>query len=140
MNQNEKYYTWKKGESQQINKYFNCNEFTCQCKHPECVEQKVSVKLISDLTLLREDLQTSIRITSGFRCSAHQKDVAESGVSTVVAKKSQHEEGEAADCQFTGHTTAEALPHAEKYFKAIGVAKTFLHLDTRSDKVRRWTY
>lgn len=140
MKTNEKLYIWDKSEKSPINKYFNTEEFSCQCKNKECVEQKISIELIKDLTELREELGKPITITSGFRCSAHQKEVSESGVSTVVAKKSQHEEGEAADCKFTGYTVAQVLPYAEKRFKAIGVAKTFLHLDTRKDKIRRWTY
>ena len=140
MNVSEKLYTWDKGEKTQINKYFNTSEFDCQCKHKECVKQQVSKQLIDNLTKVREECKLPIEITSGFRCSAHQKEMAEAGVNTVVAKLSQHELGEAVDCRPKGMSIDAFYKIAEKRFKAIGVAKTFLHLDTRSDKIRRWTY
>jgi uncharacterized protein YcbK (DUF882 family) len=140
MNQKENYYTWEKGEKTSINKYFNTSEFTCKCSYPECKSQKISVNFINRLTKVREELNKGLIITSGFRCSRYQKDLAESGANTVVAKLSQHEMGNAADVVPMHCDIATFQPICEKQFKAIGIAKNFLHLDTRNDKVRRWYY
>ena len=140
MNQNENYYTWTKGEKSQINKYFNTSELSCKCSHPECKDQKISKNLIERLTKVRVELNKPLIVTSAFRCSQYQKDLAESGANTVVAKQSQHELGNAVDVVPNGATVTQLQPIAEKQFKAIGIAKTFLHLDTRDDKVRRWSY
>ena len=140
MNQKENYYTWEKGEKTSINKYFNTSEFTCKCSHPECKSQKISVDLIGRLTKVREELNKPLIITSGFRCSQYQKDLAQSGANTVVAKLSQHELGNAADVVPVNCDIPKFQSICEKQFKAIGVAKTFLHLDKRDDKIRRWNY
>ena len=140
MRQVDGYYIWNKGDIYSFNKYFKTNEFSCQCKHPECVEQKTSIELISKLTELRKAMNEPLTVTSGFRCEAHQEDIRKSGVSTVVAKKSTHELGDAADIKPTRTPIKDFETIAARYFKAIGTAKNFLHLDLRDDKVRRWPY
>lgn len=140
MSQSESLFTWKKGEKIQLNKYFNTNELSCRCNHPECVDQFISKDLIERLTKVREELNKALIITSAFRCHKYQEDLRSMGANTVVAKKSQHELGNAVDCIPKNGTVSELMPIAEKHFKAIGIAKTFLHLDMRDDKVRRWPY
>lgn len=134
------YYIWSKGDVYPFNKYFKTSEFSCQCKLKACVEQKVSKNLIAKLTELREAINEPLTITSGFRCTAHQEEIRKSGVSTVVAKVSTHELGDAADVQPTRTTIKDFETIAAKYFMSIGIAKNFLHLDLRSDKIRRWPY
>lgn len=134
------YYTWTKGEKLWINNWFKTTEFSCQCKHKECVNQKISVELVNRLTKIREYTKSPMRIHSGFRCSQHQEDIRNSGVSTVVAKKSTHELGNAADISVSSLTAINLLPVAEKQFKSIGIANNFLHVDLRDDTVRRWKY
>lgn len=140
MKESNGYYLWNKGEIFPFNKYFKTNEFSCQCKNKECVEQKVSKELISKLTELRIALNEPLLITSGFRCAAHQKEVEASGVSTVVAVHSQHELGNAADLKPTRTPVKDLVTISAKIFKAIGIANTWVHLDLRSDKERRWYY
>ena len=135
------YYLWKKGEVYPFNKYFSSAEFSCKCTHKECVDQKVSKILIDKLTELREAIQEPLKISSGFRCSAHQDDVRKSEVSTVVAKNSQHEVGNAADVVPTRTPASQLEQVAARFFDAIGVASTFIHVDLRTDKKnRRWVY
>lgn len=134
------YYTWKKGEDLWLNNWFKTKEFVCQCKHTECVDQRVSIELVDRLTKIREEAQSPMRIHSGYRCTAHQEDIRNSGTSTVVAKKSTHELGHAADISVSRLTTPQLMPLAEKQFKSIGIANNFLHVDLRDDKVRRWNY
>ena len=81
-----------------------------------------------------------MRVHSGFRCSAHQEDIRKSGVSTVVAKKSTHELGNAADISVSRLITAELVNMAAKKFYSIGIALNFVHVDLRDDKTRRWNY
>lgn len=138
------YYRWTKGDRIKINEFFSTHEFTCQCEHADCVDQVISEDLIKRLSKLREVKKTSITITSGFRCKKHQEDIRNSGVSTVVAKVSQHELGNGADVKLKGLSVEEWLEDAKKLFWYIGLAKTFLHVDTRPAKVQgthvTWKY
>jgi uncharacterized protein YcbK (DUF882 family) len=138
------YYRWRKGDRIKINEFFSTHEFSCQCEHVDCVEQKISEDLIERLSSLRKSKNTSITITSGFRCKKHQEDIRNSGVSTVVAKVSQHELGNGADVKLKGLSVEEWLEDAKKLFSYIGIAKTFLHVDTRPAKVQgthvTWKY
>lgn len=129
------YYTWKKGESLKINNCFSTYEFSCKCKHADCIDQKISAELIDKLTEIRLGMKCPMTITSGFRCARHQEDIRNSGVSTVVAKVSQHELGNAADAKFSSLRIDEWINEAKKRFSYIGVATNFLHLDTRPAKV-----
>ena len=134
------YYVWKKGDVYPFNKYFSSAEFSCKCSHKECVDQKVSKILIDKLTELREAVQEPLKISSGYRCAAHQDDVRKSEVSTVVAKNSQHELGNAADVVPTRTPTSQLEKIAARFFDAIGVASTFIHVDLRTGAKRRWIY
>ena len=134
------YYTWLKTDKVQINQYFSTSEFTCHCNFSTCVNQKISVDLINKLTDLRKEINSPLKITSGFRCPEYQQKLIKTGVNTVVAKKSTHELGNAADVICVILSIPEFIIKSEKYFMAIGIAKTFLHLDLRNDKIRRWNY
>jgi len=134
------YYIWNKGENLWMNNWFKTKEFECKCTNKECIDQRISVELIDRLTKLRLEVNSPIRINSGFRCSKHQEAIRNSGVSTVVAKKSTHELGDAADISVSSLIVPVTVPFAEKHFKSIGVANNFLHVDLRDDKVRRWKY
>ena len=143
MKEENGYYVWKKNDVYKFNQYFTTKEFDCQCKLKECIEQKASKLLISKLTELREAVNEPLRITSGFRCAAHQEEIRKSGVSTVVAKVSTHQVGDAADVQPSRISIKDFETIASKFFNAIGIAKTFLHFDLRGlddGKIRRWPY
>lgn len=136
----DEYYIWKKGDDLWINNWFKTKEFECKCTNKDCVDQKIAVELIERLTAIREYTKSPMRISSGFRCSKHQEAIRNSGTSTVVAKKSTHEKGDAADISVSSLTTLNLLLVAEKQFKSIGIANNFLHVDLRDDKTRRWKY
>lgn len=129
---------WKKGEKKSLSKHFSTVEFECKCSYPECIDQIVEQELINRLEKIREEIKMPLKINSGFRCTAYQKHLRDTKASTVVAKKSQHELGAACDATCS-------IPHddflkiCEKYFTAIGLAKNFLHLDTRVGYFR-WNY
>lgn len=134
------YYVWNKGENLWMNNWFKTKEFECKCTNKECIEQRIAVELIDRLTKMRLEVNSPIRINSGFRCSKHQEAIRNSGTSTVVAKKSTHELGHAADISVSSLIVPVTVPFAEKHFKSIGIANNFLHVDLRDDKVRRWKY
>ncbi len=138
------YYIWTNGDKDSINQYFNVSEFSCQCKHKECLEQRISVDLVTRLTTLREAVGKPLRVTSGFRCKAHQDDLRASNVNTVVSTQSQHELGNAADVQFRQLKVDDWTLETKKLFFTIGLSSTFLHLDTRPLKAdgsyRIWKY
>lgn len=142
MQENNEFFFWIKGDVYSLDKdnYFKTSEFTCHCKNKSCKEQKISKELISKLVELRKTVNEPLIVTSGFRCAEYQDQLRRQGENTVVAKKSQHEEGCAADVKPTRMKIPVFLNLVAKLFKSIGIASTFLHLDLRSDKERRWNY
>lgn len=130
------YYFWQKGVNKPLSANFGTKEFTCQCSNSDCEWQMVSKELIEKLQRLRTNMDSGITITSGYRCEKHQAKLAMSGLQT--AKNSQHVLGNAADISSSNLSRLHLL--SKGHFKAIGVAKTFLHVDLRSDKYRTWTY
>ena len=77
------------GDTTQITQHFNAKEFRCKCGKEH--EFSVSDKLVQKLEQLYAALNCSkIIVTSGFRCSAHDKAVKGSGTG-------QHTLGNAAD-------------------------------------------
>jgi zinc D-Ala-D-Ala carboxypeptidase len=135
----ETHITWIKGEKIPVGKYFHSNEFMCRCNFLACQEQRISKDLVGRLDRIRERLGRPLQITSAYRCSEYQQVLRKNGVSTVVAKKSTHEDGEAADARPLDKNMEGFLQICETEFESIGIANTFLHLDTRAGK-RRWNY
>jgi uncharacterized protein YcbK (DUF882 family) len=127
-----------KGSRKKLSKYFDAREFACPC--PNCTETLIDSLLVERLDALRERLGVPVRITSGYRCPAHQKWLAKRGYET--AKNSRHLIGEAADLWTGAHAGKELERHARAAgFCAVGVGRTFIHVDLRDDKPnRRWEY
>lgn len=133
------YYIWKKGEGLVLSRYFHTKEFTCRCNFPDCSKQKISKSLITKLDAVRIDLGQPLVITSGFRCVKYQAFLRAAGVNSVVAKKSTHELGDAADIVPLDGKIEGFESICAKQFDSIGLAKNFLHVDLRIGK-RRWNY
>lgn len=135
-------FIFKKQDKKDLGKYFNSKEMECHCKYDDCIDQFISETLIQKLDLVREEFGEPLRVTSAFRCAKKQADLRGSGIKTA-AGKSTHEMGAAVDIQplYTSSEKMEKLfKILEKHFKAIGIAKTFYHVDLRNDKIRRWDY
>jgi uncharacterized protein YcbK (DUF882 family) len=130
---------WKKGEDFKVSPYFNTKELSCHCSFDTCVEQRISMDLMNRLNGVRVDIKSPIIITSAYRCSRHQESLRNMGANTVVAKKSTHETGDAVDAVPSNRDMTKFEEVCSKYFDSIGLAKNFLHLDTRTGK-RRWNY
>lgn len=135
------YYLWNKGEYLQLTPHFVSGEFECPCKYPECKEQRISVELVQGLEDTRFELGLGMTIAEGggFRCGPHQRDIAQAGAETVAAGSvSQHELGNAADPW--SHDNARMREILAKHFMAMGIGRNKTHVDTRTGRVRRWTY
>jgi zinc D-Ala-D-Ala carboxypeptidase len=132
-----KYVTWKKGLRAELSEHFSTWEFECRCSFPDCGEQKVAVELVKRLEAVRKEYGKPITVTSGFRCNKKQESLRAQGYETAVGTSS-HELGQAADITATQLTPL--YPVVEKHFQAIGQARSFLHVDLRDDKRRRWSY
>jgi zinc D-Ala-D-Ala carboxypeptidase len=129
---------YPKNSSFRLSEHFTAREFDCPCKDPKCTETFVSQELVDKLEKLRK-LTGPLTVTSGYRCRYYQEDLERRGYET--AKNSQHLLGKAADVT-TKKMGGAALEGIARMcgFKAVGVGKTFIHVDLRSDKDRVWSY
>lgn len=133
------FYVWTKGQNLNLTADFTTIEFACPCKHLSCQEQRIAVELVDKLQTIRSAVGSSIRVSSGFRCRAHQADLSKKGYETAKGI-SQHELGRAADISSSALPTLELRKTVKQFFKAIGTANNFLHVDLRADKERAWGY
>lgn len=126
------YYKIKKGSKVKLSNNFYSNEFDCHGSGC-CSETIINEQLVKYLQAIREHFNTSITITSGYRCSLHNSSVG-------GANRSRHTMGDAADIVVSGHTPAEVAKYAESIgIKGIGLYETssdgfFVHIDTRDTK------
>lgn len=133
------YLHWKKGERKQLSPHFYSHEFSCRCKYPTCVAQQVSQELIDSLEKLRVALDSPITVTSGYRCKQQQEYLRRNlPAGHTASGTSTHETGDAAD--ITSDDVGALALAAANQFMAIGTASSFIHVDTRKGKVRRWKY
>lgn len=111
--------------------YFQIEEFDCS----ETGENDMQEAFLEKLDRLRTECGFPFHITSGYRSKDHSVEKAKPIGGT-------HTKGIAADIACTNsfyrHTILqEALKLG---FTGIGVAKSFIHVDTRVDLPRCWTY
>ena len=122
----------------QISPNFNSDEFDCPCD--KCDHTLIDEDLVSKLQALRDLTGASLHINSGYRCQAHQDALTASGAETAKGV-SQHTLGKAADVKVEGLSGPDLEVKARDVgFMAVGVAKTWCHLDLRIDKERTWYY
>ncbi len=120
--------TFKKGDRTKLSTNFSANEFDCKCDH--CTETLIDLDHVVKLQQLREDLNASIRINSGYRCPAHNAAIG-------GAKNSQHKLGTATDIVVSGLTPDEVADACE-HFNGLGRYNTFTHVDSRKSNKARW--
>ena len=125
-----------------MTKNFNINEFKCKCGKCDVDELVYSniVKVANNLQILRDYLNTPIRINSAYRCVLHNRRIGGS-------KYSQHILGKAVDITADGYTPDEVYEAVQKLrrdprlkpirFQGIGRYNTFTHLDIR-DNYTTW--
>lgn len=120
-----------------MDNFFDLKEFECKCKDKNCEgklpQLRMNPSLIQALNRIRKELGKPIKVTSGFRCTAHNAAVG--GV-----PHSTHRTGYAADISCDDLDKLLQLVEDEKEFKGIGVAKSFIHVDVRPGPRKRWKY
>lgn len=112
-------------------RFFNIEEFACSHTGNNFMDEDFLLKLDE----LRAICGFPFVITSGFRDPTHP----------VEAKKrrpGRHSEGIAADIKVNGSEQRYILSQKafELGFTGIGIAKTFVHVDTRDSNPAMWTY
>lgn len=112
-------------------RYFKLSEFDCK----ETGENKMSKEFLNKLDELRHYCGFSFVVTSGYRSTSHSAEKHKS-------KGGTHTKGIAADIRVSnGVQRIEIVSKAlELGFTGIGVANTFVHVDTRNDTPVMWTY
>jgi zinc D-Ala-D-Ala carboxypeptidase len=116
-------------------KYFKAKEFDS----PDLAGsgKNMNMDFILKLDKLRETFGAPLHINSGFRTPEHNAKVG--GVNN-----SAHVQGKAADITCTNSSDRfKLIEHAIRMgFTRIGIAKTFIHLDTASDLPQKviWFY
>lgn len=111
---------------------FSKSEFACKGKDCCGGEAKLNYDLVSVLQRLRNHFSASVKITSAYRCSIHNKRVG--GV-----WNSQHKLGNAADIQVSGVEPSVVQGYLlSTYPDSLGIGRynTFTHVDVRPYKAR----
>ena len=116
-------------------KYFNHKEFDCPGKPG--TGELMDNDFLQKLDKAREIYGKSMRVNSGYRTKEHNAKIG--GV-----KNSSHLRGLAADisCKSSGDRFEMLNAFMQAGFKRIGVASSFIHVDTDEDKSQNiiWTY
>lgn len=112
-------------------KNFTKDEMECKCG----CGMLPTPDFMNRLQILRTRYGKPMKVTSGARCSVHNAKVGGSA-------KSKHVEGTAVDILCDGHQKYILTKLAiEMGFGGIGIASSFIHLDTRDMKESViWTY
>jgi zinc D-Ala-D-Ala carboxypeptidase len=111
--------------------YFKMSDFNCQ----QTGNNKMCPDFLAKLDNLRYECGFPFIITSGYRDPEHSIEKAKSTPGT-------HAQGIAADIKInSGAEGYKIVSEAIKAgFTGIGVAKTFIHLDTRKSIPVVWSY
>lgn len=123
-----KTYSLKKDGEKKLSANFKVKEFACKDGSDKVL---VDTELVELLQKIRNHFNKSVKITSGFRTTTHNKKVG-------GTKNSYHLVGMASDIQLKGVHPILVAMYAEKLNAGgIGVYSNFVHVDTR-DKKSRW--
>jgi len=115
-----------RGDKTKLSANFSVSEFECQCN--KCPETLIDLDHVAKLQKLREDLNSSIKINSAYRCPAHNAAVG-------GEKNSIHMKGQATDIVVAGMTPLEVQDACES-FDGLGRYDTFSHIDSRGKRAR----
>ena len=112
-------------------RYFKISEFDCK----ETGENKMQKEFLNKLDELRHYCGFAFVVNSGYRSVNHSAEINK-------PKGGTHTKGIAADIRVNnGMQRIEVVSKAlELGFTGIGVAKSFVHVDTRDDTPVMWTY
>jgi uncharacterized protein YcbK (DUF882 family) len=112
-------------------RYFKLKDFDCQ----ETGNNEMCSDFLDKLDELRHVCGFPFIITSGYRDKTHS-------IEARKPKAGTHGQGIAADIRINNGTEAyQIIKNAQSMgFNGIGVAKTFIHVDTRKTMPVIWTY
>lgn len=115
-----------------MSKYFSEMELKCKCG---CNQNHMSPVFMLRLDRAREESGIPWGIVSGYRCEKHDIEVKGEG---------NHPTGEAVDIAANNSTTRFKVVTAllKMGFRRIGIAKTFIHVDSVEDRPQGviWLY
>lgn len=112
-------------------KYFKLEDFDCQ----ETGENGMTEQFIKRLDHLRQACGFPFYITSGYRSTEHSVEKRKPNGGGM------HTKGIAADIAVQGGVQRRAIVnHALAMGMSVGVAKTFVHVDTRTTTPVLWCY
>ena len=121
----------------QLTENFNISEFNSKCGRvmPKKVQLNVQ-KLANALQIIRDELNKSITITSGYRSPQHNKSIK-------GASNSTHLTGLGADFKVTGMTPSEVVIVIERLIiekkipeGGLKAYSSWIHYDIRGTKAR----
>ncbi len=112
-------------------RYFKLKDFNCQ----ETGNNEMCSDFLDKLDELRHVCGFPFIITSGYRDKTHSIEARKAKVGT-------HGQGIASDIRINiGNEAYQIIKNAQSMgFNGIGVAKTFIHVDTRKTMPVIWTY
>ena len=123
--------TYKRGDGTALTKDFVRSDFDCPCG---CSTQMVDPELAEKLQRIRDALSKPIKITSGYRCLKHNRDVK-------GGTNSRHRYGMAADWRLKDRSVnpvALGIIAQAVGFGGVGIywyaGNAFCHADTRGTK------
>ena len=127
----ERQQRWRESTQKVIYKYFKLDDFKCQ----ETGENEIDPEFVMKLDELREACGFPFVITSGYRSPKHS-------IEAKKAKPGTHAQGIAADIRTTSGQQRHKIIKAAMImgFNGIGVAKSFVHVDTREASPVVWSY
>ncbi len=107
-----------------VRTHFSDKEVDCGCG----CKKTVAPELLARLEALRALVDRPLPVTSGARCTTHNREVG-------GKQHSWHLKGLAVDIACSdGNMRVDILRNAGKLgFNGIGIAKTFIHLDLRPE-------
>lgn len=121
--------TYPRGADAQLTPHFHLREVECRCGR--CPDTRIDLDHMERMERLRVALGCPVRITSGFRCPAHNAAVG-------GHPSSEHMDGTATDSQVPGVSPDRVADQAEEIgFGGIGRYDTFTHTDSRL-RLSRW--
>lgn len=126
-----KTYDKKKDINKQLSKNFKLSDFDCKCKR--CNKVLLDTKLVEYLQKIHDHFGKNVKVNSGYRCAAHNKEVGGSS-------SSHHMRGLAADIRVEGIEPREVAKYAESIgIKRIGLYEgakegNFVHIGSNTTK------
>jgi len=112
--------------------HFKISEFKCKCG---CDENRMDKAFLHMIDSARDRAGVGFRINSGYRCPDHEK---------AIGGKGNHSKGIAADIKTANLRIRFIILSAliDAGFNRIGIAKTFIHIDTSETKSQQviWLY